>query len=135
MIKHTKAIFLAAIGALLLISSCGDSESGCVQEDWVGVYSGTSTITENNVSEFDLPTELTIIANGNDFINISFEIERGGGITETSGVDGLDATNCSIDLTDGGLSAMLDLDGNNLTANVSLDIFGILQVIDFSGSK
>ena len=131
----TRILCLFLSASMLFLTSCGDSESACVQEDWVGVYTGTSTITENNISDTDLPTELTIIANGNDFINVSFEIERGGGVTETSGVDGLDATSCSIDLTDGALSAMMDLDGNDLTADVSLDIFGILQKIEFTGSK
>ena len=136
--KALKTSFLVLImfsAVSLLMMSCGDEEATCSQVDWVGIYEGTATITENGATNSDLPTTATVTENGTDFINVSLEVDFGGGTTESSELAGVEANGCSISLDQAALTAQLDLDGNNLSAEVTLDIFGVIQTVVFAGSK
>jgi len=132
----TSFVVLFMFGAVsLLLMSCSDEETSCTQVDWVGIYEGTSTITENGATNSDLPTTATVTENGTDFINVSLEVDFGGGTTESLELAGVEANNCSISLDQAALTAKLDLDGNNLNAEVTLELFGVTQTVVFTGSK
>lgn len=115
--------------------SCEDEETTCTQIDWVGVYEGTATINENGAIVTDLPTTATVTENGTNFINVSLEVDFGGGTTESSELAGVECNTCSISLDQAALTAQLDLDGNNLSAEVTLDVLGVIQTVVFTGTK
>ena len=132
--KSTVLSFLMIASLSILCISCGDDES-CTQADWTGSYVGTSTVTSDGETESDIPTTVTISANGTELLDVEVEFDLGGGATESTTIPGVASDGCSASFTQTGINADMDLDGNDLTLDISLDIFGYTQEIDFSGSK
>ena len=67
--KLFKLLLLFAI--LSTITACGDDDD-CVQADWVGVYTGTVTCTEDGVVLDTEDVTVTISAEGSDQISIVY---------------------------------------------------------------
>lgn len=132
--KSTFLSFLMVAALSMAFISCGDDNS-CEQADWAGTYNGASSITSDGETQSDIPTTVTITANGTDLVDVDVEVDLGGGATETTSLSNITIDGCTVSQSQTGLSATMELDGNDLSLDVSLDIFGYMQEIEFTGSK
>jgi len=75
---------------LSVFAACGDDEVECVQADWVGTYTGTSTCTEDGITEDPEDVTITVTASGTDKLIFKYDTDNSGIETDPYDFNGCD---------------------------------------------